>query len=75
MPARRPAHARRLAAIQPEPVAEPSAEEVAERQQRRAERTLRGGPIRMVIEAALAMGGTVEVETETHIATVTVVEK
>lgn len=75
MPARRPEHAQRIAAVQPEPSAEPSAEEVAERRQIRANRILRGGPIRTVIEATLAVGGTVEVETETHIATITVTEK
>jgi len=75
MPARRPEHARRITAIQPEPAAQPSAEELNHRQQRRADRMLRGGMIRSVIEATLAVGGTVEVETETHIATITVAEK
>jgi len=75
MPARKSEPARRIAAIQPESAAQPSAEELNQRQQRRADRMLRGGMIHSVIDATLAVGGSVEVETETHIATITVTKK
>ena len=53
----------------------PTPEQAAEREQRRHERVLHGGPMRMVVEAIIASGSPVEIETETHIVTITAVEK
>ena len=75
MPARRPAQARRieLPAVVAPP--EPTAEEIAQRNQAQRDRVLTGGPMRRVIEAIVEAGEPMEIDTGTHIVTITVAEK
>ena len=75
MPARRPAHARRIELPGAIEAPEPSPEEIARRAERRNNAILSGGPMRLVTEAAIAEGGSIEVDTGTHIVTITVAEK
>jgi len=75
MPARRPAQARRIELPSQVVRAEPSAEIVAERNARRRAAVLSGGPMRLVADAVSELDGPLEIETDTHIITITAVEK
>ena len=75
MPARRPAQARRIELPSAVESSTPSPEEIAHRAERRNNAILNGGPMRLVTEAAIAEGGSIEVDTSTHIVTITAVEK
>ena len=75
MPARRPEHARRIelpAAVAPP---EPTPEEIQQRSERRRRSILTGGPMRLVVEAAIEAGEPLEIDTGTHLVTITVSEK
>ena len=75
MPARRPAQARRIELPIPAARAEPTPEQIEERNERRRDRILTGGPMRQVIEAIIEASEPMEIDTGTHIVTITVAEK
>jgi len=52
-------------------VAQPTPDQARVREQNRHERALIGGPMRRVIDAVIASGVPVEVETDTHVVTIT----
>ena len=74
MPARRPEHARRIEM----PInarTEPTPEQIEEQRQRRRMMILSGPPMRQVIEAVIESGEPLEIDTGTHMVTITVAEK
>ena len=75
MPARRPEHARRIELPSQVVRAEPTPEQIEERNERRRRSILTGGPMRLVAEAAIESGEPLEIDTGTHIVTITVAEK
>ena len=75
MPARRPAQARRIELPSQVVRAEPTPEEIEERQSRRREAILSGSPMRRVVEAIIEAGEPIEIDTGTHLVTITAVEK
>jgi hypothetical protein len=75
MPARRPEHARRIELPATPAPAEPTAEEIQQRTERRRNAILSGGPMRSVIQAVIEAGEPLEIDTGTHIVTITVAEK
>jgi hypothetical protein len=75
MPARRPAQARRIELPSQAARAEPTPEEIEERRSRRREVILSGSPMRRVVEAIIEAGESMEIDTGTHVVTITVAEK
>ena len=75
MPARKPAHAAQRISMVREAPPVPTPERIAERAQMRQERVLHSGMMRRVAEAVIAAGDPVEIETETHIVTMTAAPK
>ena len=75
MPARRPAQARRIELPIPSARAEPTPEQIEERQARRRDAILNGSMMRRVVDAIIEAGEPMEIDAGTHIVTITVAEK
>ena len=75
MPARRPAQARRIELPADTAPPAPTPEEIEQRKEQRRNAVLSGGPMRRVVEAVIEAGEPMEIDTGTHIVTITVAEK
>ena len=75
MPARRPEHARRIELPAVASATEPTPDEIEQRKQSRRNNILHGGAMRLVVEAVIESGEPLEIDTGTHIVTITVAEK
>ena len=65
---------RRISMVR-EPRPQPTPEEVENRNRDRLRRVLHGGAMRLIADAVIAAGEPVEIETETHIVTMTATPK
>ena len=65
---------RRISMVR-EPRPQPTMEEIESRDRDRLRRVLHSGPMRLVADAVIAAGEPVEIETETHIVTMTATPK
>jgi len=75
MPARRPAQARKIQLSTRPSRPDPTPEEIHQRRTARRDAILTGGPMRAVVQAVIESGEPMEIDTGTHVITITVAEK